>query len=314
MTPRTSAGWVKFKPVGRGARIALVAPASPFDRPVFDAGVAELRRLGFDPVFDDSVFDRHGFVAGPARTRAAAFASAMTRPDVDAVMAVRGGYGSVELLPLLDAAPLRAARKAFIGYSDTTSLHVWLGSHLQVTSLHGPMIDGRLACGISHYDADSFLRGLTTEPLGEMRSDSLEVVRRGEASGPLAGGTLTQLLASLATPYEFRPPAGHVLFLDEVAERPYRLQRMLVQLRLSGRLGQAAAVVFGQMPRCDEPGGGATALGVVAECLADFPGPVLFGLPSGHATSPLVSLPFGVRARVVALGAPAVVLEEAAAG
>jgi muramoyltetrapeptide carboxypeptidase len=314
MTPRTSAGWTRFRPVERGGRIALVAPASPFDRAAFDAGVTELRRLGFDPVFDDSVFDRHGFVAGSARTRAAALQAAFARADVDAVLAVRGGYGSVELLPLLDADRVREARKAFIGYSDTTSLHLWLGSHLQMTSIHGPMIDGRLAEGISHYDAATFLMSLSASPLGELRSDSLEIVRGGEATGTLVGGTLTQLLASFGTPYEFNPPAGHVLFVDEVAERPYRLQRMLVQLRLSGRLARASAVVFGQMPRCDEPGGAATAIGVVAECLADFPGPVLFGFPSGHSTSPLVSLPFGVRTHVVATRTPAVVIEEAAAG
>jgi muramoyltetrapeptide carboxypeptidase len=220
----------------------------------------------------------------------------------------------VELLPLLDGRQVRDARKAFIGYSDTTSLHVWLGTHLQMTSVHGTMIDGRLAEGISHYDVATFLASLGATPLGELRSDSLEIVRQGEAAGPLVGGTLTQLLASFATPYEFNPPAGHVLFIDEVAERPYRLQRMLTQLRLSGRLAQAGAVVFRQLPRCDEPGGAATAIGVVTECLADFPGPVLFGFPSGHSTSPLVSLPFGVRARVLATRAPALVIEEAAAG
>ena len=314
MISRTSAGWIRFRPVERGGRIALVAPASPFDRAAFDAGVAELRRLEFDPVFDESVFDRHGFVAGSAAARARSLEDALTRDDVDAVLAVRGGYGSVELLPRLDAARVREARKAFVGYSDTTSLHVWLGSHLQMTSVHGPMIDGRLAEGISHYDAASFLTSLSTSPLGEMRSDSLEIVKTGEATGPMVGGTLTQILASLATPYEFTPPANHVLFIDEVAERPYRLQRMLVQLRLSGRLAKASAVVFGQLPRCDEPGGAASAIGVVAACLADFPGPVLFGFPSGHTTSPLVSLPFGVRTRVVASGIPALVVEEAAAG
>jgi muramoyltetrapeptide carboxypeptidase len=312
--PRTSAGWIKFRPVERGASIALVAPASPFDRAAFDAGVAELRRLGFHPVYDDTVFDRHGFVAGRAAARAHAFAAALTREDVQALLAVRGGYGSVELLPRLDLELVRHARKAFIGYSDTTSLHAWLGSYVGLTSVHGAMIEGRLAQGISHYDPASFMTSLTTTPLGELRSEGLEIVHKGEASGTLVGGTLTQLLASFGTPYEFTPPDRHVLFLDEVAERPYRLQRMLTQLRLSGRLGRASGLVFGQLPRCDEPGGAATALGVVTECLADFHGPVLFGFPSGHTTSPLVSLPFGVHARVVATGTPALVIEEAAAG
>jgi muramoyltetrapeptide carboxypeptidase len=129
----------------------------------------------------------------------------------------------------------------------------------------------------------------------------------------LFGGTLTQLLASLSTPFEFRPPAGHVLFLDEVGERPYRLHRMLTQLRLSGRLASASAVVFGQWPRCDEPGGTVTARAVIKDVLDGFPGPVLFGFPSGHTTQALISLPLGVRARVVAHGTPALVVEESAA-
>ena len=312
--PRTRAGWIKFRPVERGARIALVAPASPFDRAEFESGVAELRRLGFDPVYGERVFDRHGFVAGTAAARARAFDAALTRDEVHALLAVRGGYGSVEILPLLDVDRVRRARKAFIGYSDTTSLHAWLGSHVGLASVHGAMIEGRLAQGISHYDPSSFMTSLTTTPLGELRSEGLEIVRTGEAAGTLVGGTLTQLLASFGTPYEFEPPDSHVLFLDEVAERPYRLQRMLTQLRLSGRLARASGIVFGQLPRCEEPGGAATALGVVTECLADFPGPVLIGFPSGHTTSPLISLPFGVRARVVATGTPALVIEEAAAG
>jgi len=313
VSTRTAAGLLKFRPVRPGARLALVAPASPFERAEFDAGLAELRTLGFDPVYDPSVFAREGFVAGTADARATSMLAALARDDVDAVLAVRGGYGSVELLSRLDAGSTRAARKAFIGYSDVTSVHAWLGCQVGLASVHGPMIDGRLSMGPSRYDRDSFLRSLGTVPLGELAPDGLEVLRSGEASGPLFGGTLTQLLASLGTPYAFAPPAGYVLFVDEVAERPYRLRRMLVQLRLSGLLGAASAVVFGQLPRCDEPGDGPTARSVIADQVADFRGPVLFGFPSGHATTPLISLPFGVLARVVATATPAVVIEEAAA-
>jgi muramoyltetrapeptide carboxypeptidase len=175
------------------------------------------------------------------------------------------------------------------------------------------MVERRLAAGPSAYDPDSFQRTLGSEPVGELAAEGLEVVRAGEAVGPLFGGTLTQLLASFGTPFEFRPPSGHVLFLDEVGERPYRIHRMLTQWRFAGRLREAAAVVFGQLPRCDEPGGAVTARAVVEECLADFHGPVLFGFPSGHTTTPLISLPLGVDTRVVATGRPRLVIEEAAA-
>ena len=135
----------------------------------------------------------------------------------------------------------------------------------------------------------------------------------GEASGPLFGGTLQQLSVSLGTPYEFFPPAGHVLFIEEIGERPYRIRRLLMQLRLSGRLATAAAVVFGQMPRCDEPADGGPAIkAVIGDLLSDFGGPVLFGLPSGHTDGACLTLPFGVRAGVVTGADPAIIIEEAA--
>src|SRR4029077_16016594 len=131
------------------------------------------------------------------------------------------------------------------------------------------------------------------EPMGELTAPALESVRPGEAAGPLFGATLTQLLASLGTPFAFAPPNGYVLFLDEVSERPYRLDRMVTQLRQAGLLARATAVVIGELPKCDEPSGDPTARAVMADLFADFPGPVVIGFPSGHAVSPAVTLPFG---------------------
>ncbi|HET7695066.1 MAG TPA: LD-carboxypeptidase [Vicinamibacterales bacterium] len=297
-----------------GDRIALVAPASSFARAEFDAGVEELRRLGYEPSFDESVFARARYTAGDAALRAAAFRRAWEDAGVAALIAVRGGYGSVQLLPLLDAAALRRRPKAFIGYSDNTSLLVWLTQACGVTAFHGPMLEGRLAKGESGYDRDSFTRVLTrAAPAGEIAHPQLETLRAGEAAGPLVGGTLSNLLASLATPYAFDPPQGHILFIDEVGERPYRIDRMLTQLRLSGILARASAVVFGELPRCDEPAPAGPAIkAVVADLLDGFPGPVLFGLPSGHTNGACITLPFGVRARVVSAPSPALVIEEAA--
>jgi muramoyltetrapeptide carboxypeptidase len=297
-----------------GDRIALVAPASPFPRESFDSGVAELRRLGYEPVYDDSVFARHRYTAGDAALRAAAFRRAWSDGSVTALMAVRGGYGSVHLLPLLDPDDIARTPKAFIGYSDNTSLLDWLTHRCGIVSFHGPMIDGRLARGEEGYDRDTFTRVLArTDAPGMITHPQMEPLRPGEASGIMVGGTLTQLLASLGTPYAFDPPQGHVLFVDEVAERPYRIDRMLTQLRLSGLLARASAIVFGEMPRCDEPGdGGPRIKPVLAELLADFPGPVLFGLPSGHTNGACMTLPFGVRTRVVTTPDPALIIEEPA--
>ncbi|MEO7191414.1 MAG: LD-carboxypeptidase [Vicinamibacterales bacterium] len=315
MSTRTRAGLRKFRPIRPGSRVALVAPASAFDRSEFDAGLAELARLNLSPVFDDTIFARAGFVAGSAVLRAEALMHAMTRDDVDAVVAVRGGYGSVETLPYLDRERLRRRPVALVGYSDITSLHLFLGGHVGMTSVHGAMIDGRLARGPAAYDASSWIASLSAEPLGELTADALEILRPGEAAGPLIGGTLTQLAGSIGTPYDLVVPAGAVLFIEDVAERPYQLRRLLMQLQLGGKLAQAGAIVLGEMTRCDEPGSDRSAHAVLAEFFADFPGPVLFGFPSGHTSGRLVSLPLGVHTQVLA-GAgtrPRLVLEEAAA-
>ncbi len=144
--------------------------------------------------------------------------------------------------------------------------------------------------------------------------DQIEVLRDGpEVTGPIVGGTLTQLVASLGTPYAFDPPSGYILFIDEVGERPYRLDRMLTQLKFSGLLARASAVICNEMPKCDEPGGSPTARDTVRAALDGFSGPVLFGLPSGHTSGESVTLPFGVRTRVLAGVHPRVIIEEAAA-
>ncbi|MCA1560147.1 MAG: LD-carboxypeptidase [Acidobacteria bacterium] len=297
-----------------GDRVAVVAPGSPFARDQFDAGIAELRQLGFDPVYEEAVFARaSGYLAGSAELRARDWQRAWNDPDVAALIAARGGYGSVQILPLLDPDAVRRQPKAFIGYSDNTSLLSWLTRSCGIVAFHGPMIEGRFARGAAGYDRDSFLRCVTRpEPVGEITHPEVEALRPGEASGMLVGGTLTQLVGSLGTPYAFDPPADCVLFLDEVAERPYRLDRMLTQLRLSGLMARASAMVFGELPRCDEPGGDPAARAVVADIMRDFPGPVLFGLPSGHTSGPSLTLPLGVHAHVRGNGAPALIIDEAA--
>jgi muramoyltetrapeptide carboxypeptidase len=175
------------------------------------------------------------------------------------------------------------------------------------------MLEKRLANGVAGYERDSFVRSLTrAEPLGELAPDGLTVLQPGEAQGVIYGGTLTQLLASFSTPYAFDPPDGAILFLEDVNERPYKLDRMLTQLRLSGVVARARGIVFGEMRGCDEAGGRPCARDVIAGVLSGFSGPILYGFPSGHTTGPCWTLPLGVRTRVIASARPRIVIEEAA--
>ena len=307
----TATTWIKPRRLRPGDRISLVAPASPFKPEELEPAIAEIRGLGFDAVYDERVLTRNRFVAGNAAMRAAVLHDAWNDPSIAALIAIRGGYGSAQLLPLLDPALMRKAGKILVGYSDITAL---LCFHLQhhVVCFHGPMVERRLSAGESAYDRSSFLRAVSAaDPPGELSPGGLEVLRQGEAAGTMVGGTITQLIASLGTPWAFVPPPGCVLFLEDVGERPYRVDRMLTQLRQAGIIDRAAALVFGELPSCDEPGGEHAVRDVLADFVHDFAGPVLFGFPSGHTAGPSWTLPLGVRARV-RTSPPGLVIEEGA--
>jgi muramoyltetrapeptide carboxypeptidase len=174
------------------------------------------------------------------------------------------------------------------------------------------MVVGRLAAGPTAYDESTFVRAVTqAEPLGPLSADGVEVFVPGDAWGTVIGGTLTQMTALLGTPWAVDVPRGAILLLEDVSERPYRIHRMLTQLAQSGTLARAGALVFGEFRGCDEPGGSPAIRDVLRDFTRGFPGPVIFGLPFGHATGPSLSIPLGVRGRV-ATAPPMLAIEEAA--
>ena len=296
-----------------GDRVSLVSPASPFSRVEFDRGVEVLRKRGYEPVWDESLFKRDGFVSGSAELRAKAFTDAWEDPSIAALIAVRGGYGSVELLPLLDGLALKDTPKIFIGSSDNTSLLTLLTVGHGLVGFHGPMIAGPFGLASQGLHEDSWKASLeSTEAPGELLPEGVVTLNAGEASGPIFGGTLTQLVSSLGTPYAFMPPDGSVLFLEEINESPYRLSRMLVQLKLAGIFTRVPAVICGEMYGCNGPDGSPTSLDVVKDIFKDFPGPIVSGFPSGHSHGACWTLPLGVRGRVIADSHPRLVIEEAA--
>jgi len=304
---------IKPPAIGQGDVVAVVAPASPFDRSEFDRGVTELGALGFVPEWTDDVFARERYVAGGALTRAHDLSRAWQSQRVKALFGVRGGYGSVQLIPSLDPGMVRATPKAFVGYSDLTTLLTWLVGHCGMVAFHGPTVAGRLADGEGRYDRASLLDALTrAEPMGEIAIGGAEVIAKGEASGRLLGGTLTQLAAAAGTPYALIPWDDTILLLEDVAERPYRLDRLVQQVRDAGILRRVKGVMLGTFPRCDEPGGTLTAREVLASVFDGFSGPVVMGVPTGHVDGPALTLPLGVQCTLVARGTPRLVIDEAA--
>lgn len=303
---------IPLRQVKPGDRVALVAPASSFAPEELEGGVAELARLGLEAVYDESVFARERFVAGSAETRVQAIHKAWADPSIAALIAMRGGYGSAQLLPLLDPSLMRTARKALIGYSDITALLTFQLQH-GLNAIHGPMVDRRMSKGSDGYDEDSFRRVvMSAEPAGEMRPDHLETLHPGEAVGTLVGGTLTQMVALLGTPWAYRGPEDVVLFIEDIGERPYRVHRMLTQCAQSGLLANARAIVFGEFVACGEPGGDPAIRDVLRDFTEGFNGPVLFGFPSGHTVGATWTLPLGVRTRVRGGQSAALIIEESA--
>ena len=295
-----------------GDRVALVAPASSFPPEEIEAGVTELARLGLEAVYDETIFEKATFVAGSIDTRVKAIRNAWRDPDIAALIAIRGGYGSAQLLPFLDPDEMLSARKALIGYSDITALLNLYVRH-GLAAIHGPMIDRRLAQGPTAYDEQSFRRVMMqAEPAGDFAPPQLEALRPGTATGLLVGGTLTQLMSSLGTPWAFEPPRGAIIYFEDIKERPYRIHRLLTQAAQAGLLVNASAIVFGEFPGCDEPGGDLAIRDVLREFTADFRGPVLFNFPSGHTAGPTWTLPFGVQAAVAGGPTPLVRILEAA--
>ena len=295
-----------------GDRVALVAPASSFQRDEVAAGVAELARLGLEAVYEATIFDRDRFVAGSIENRVWQIHRAWEDPSIAAMIAMRGGYGSAQLLPWLKPELLRAGRKALIGYSDITALLTFY-QHQGLNAIHGPMIERRISSGPSAYDEDSLRRiMMSADPAGELAPAQLETINPGRATGTLTGGTLTQLMASLGTPWAFAPPPGAILFLEDIGERPYRIHRLLTQASQAGLLVNISAIVFGEFPGCDEPGGDPAIRDVLRDFCKGFHGPVLFNFPSGHTAGATWTLPFGVEAEVVSDPVPAIRILEAA--
>jgi muramoyltetrapeptide carboxypeptidase len=274
-----------------GATIACVAPASPaFDRSLVSAGLRALERQGYRPVIQAE--RRDGHLAGSAHERAAELEAAFADPFVDAVMCVRGGYGSGQLLPLLDLERIAAGRKPLIGMSDITHLHVPLAA-AGASCLSGPML---VAHGVaSRYTAAVFRRALSGHTYAVVAGGASTVtIVSGEVRAPLTGGTTSLLCATLGTPWEL-DTEGQLLLLEEVGEEPYRIDRLLTQLAQAGKLAAAVGFVVSEHRGCApaRPDRSQTLMQVLRRHLEPLGKPCLYGLPLGHGEH-MASVPFGI--------------------
>ena len=278
---------LSHRPLGPGARVALVAPSSPFDAEAFEQGVAKLRQR-YDITYTPDILARAGFLAGDDERRLCELRTALASPKLDAIIAARGGYGATRIAPLIAATEVRAHRPLLVGFSDITALHA-LWAHAGVSSLHASMVAalGRANEPLFQRFCDA-LEGRFPERITDLRTFA-----PGVAHGILLGGNLAVLTALVGTRL-FPPLDGAVLFLEDVGERPYRVDRMLTTWRHAGAFEGVVGIVVGAFEQGEPGADGVTLEEVLRERLSDLEIPVAAGLPAGHIDDNL-ELPFGRR-------------------
>jgi muramoyltetrapeptide carboxypeptidase len=283
--------------------VRVISPASPAEREALGRGIAELERLGYR-VRTGAAMQPDGYFAGSALRRKAELEAALADSDAAAVICARGGYGTAALLDHISL-PRELAPKLVVGYSDATMLQAYLWSRLRWISLHGPMVAagfGRGAGNRCGYDLNSFLDAAGGRRQSWSIALDAEPLARGEASGLLLGGCISLLETTLGTPWEF-DTRGAILFLEDRGVKPYQLDRMLLHLQQAGKFRGVRGMVLGDFPECDPPmEGSPTVRDVCRRILMTLGVPIVFGAPIGHTPRPMLTIPFGVRARLRAAG------------
>jgi muramoyltetrapeptide carboxypeptidase len=293
----------KPKALRKGSKVAVFAPASPADQLEVTAGLAELRRLGYEftPVqFPGS----EGYFAGSTPSRLDAFIKAARHPEIAGLISLRGGYGATYLLDHNVSAQLLDP-KCVVGFSDLTSLQIYLWQKCGWVTFHGPMVTAGLNRGAddSHgYDEDSFLQAVGNPNSGWVIPLSGKSLSHGVAEGRLLGGCLTLLQTTLGTPWELET-AGAILVLEDRGMRPYQIDRVLMHLKQAGKFHAVRGVVLGEFPD-SEPSvkGSPSAYDVCERILGPLGVPIVFGAAVGHTQRPMLTLPLGVQARLVSSG------------
>ncbi len=289
---------IKPRALRPGNKVGIVAPASNVKRELLEAGCAGLRRAGYEPFYFESILERDLYFAGPVERRTRELEDMFVRDDIRAIVCARGGYGANYLLQTLDPTKIVAHPKILVGYSDITTLVCCMADAANFVTFHGPMVakDFAIADGVDMDSWQNALGGVTEWKIGQ--GSGAKPLVTGETEGILYGGCLSMLVASLGTQHEIRT-AGTILFVEDIAAKPYQIDRMLMQLKLANKLKDVRGMIFGEMLDCRQsPDQDYTLEEVILRIVEDLRIPVAFGLRSGHVSRANITLPIGVRARL----------------
>ncbi|MGN0778333.1 MAG: LD-carboxypeptidase [Aristaeellaceae bacterium] len=300
-----------------GDTLGFIAPSGAIRQEgAIERAVAETKRMGFKVKLGESIGQQYGYLSGTDEVRARDIHAMFADNEVDAIICIRGGYGTMRLLNRLDYDLIARHPKIFVGYSDITALHIALLEKCGLATFHAPMA----VSDWSDKPLDDFSRAcmyrvlMHAQPAGELMNPPefpRQTVNPGQAEGLLVGGNLTLLAGSLGTPWEL-DTKGRILFIEEICEHTYRVDRLLTQLRNAGKFADCAGVVFGDFAKCtiEYAGFGLTLEEVIRDVVAPSGKPVFTGLRCGHC-SPKLTLPLGVKCRMDADACTLTVLESA---
>ena len=236
----------------KGDTIGLIAPAGPVqNEDDFNNGVKLIRDMGFQVKYSQTVFRKEGYLAGSDIERAKALEEMLLDPETKALLAVRGGYGTLRILPLLNLELFLTHRKILIGFSDISVLCTAVLRQTGLLTFHGPMLTTLAACDRASIEA--FFQTLTTRNPASIKTGKLEILIRGAARGPLLGGNLASIVHLLSTRYDL-PWQQAILFFEDVNEQPYRIDRLFTQLKEAGKLDDIAGIILGSFTNCGAQG------------------------------------------------------------
>lgn len=298
--PTTSKKRVKPPSLQQGDTVGIIAPASNIRPDLLEAGCDAIRKMGFKSFYFDSILENDLYFAGSLTRRVQELEEMFVRDDVKAIVCARGGYGANYLLRAVNPKTILRHPKIFVGYSDITTLLTWF-SDKGMVCFHGPMAAKDFAVADGVHRA-SWQAALTGQDEWSLNSDTgAEPMIEGTAKGTLYGGCLSMLVASLGTPYEIQT-ANTILFIEDVYTKPFQIDRMLMQLKLAGKLSRVKGIIFGEMLDCiQQPNQDYTLQEVVLRIVEDLQIPVAFGFRSGHVSRRNITLPIGVRARLTVM-------------
>ena len=308
---------LKGKKLKFGDTIGLIAPSGAVrTEGAIERAVQETERMGFRVKLGESAGQKYGYLSGTDEIRARDINAMFADNEVDAIICLRGGYGATRILDLLDYDLIRRNPKIFMGFSDVTALHIAFQEKCDLVTIHGPMAASNWASSpLDPFTRDAMYRVLMhSESAGRLDNPPAygrQTVQQGCAEGLLVGGNLSLLTASLGTAWEINTK-DRILFIEEVGERTYAVDRMLTQLRLAGKFDECAGIIFGDFADCpvEYPAFGLTLEEIIRDVVVPCGKPIISGLRCGHCT-PTLTLPFGVLCHMDADRCALTVLESA---